>query len=258
VFSRVCIATSLVLFALSGGSVVSAADPLARCATPTISNQSRAVIPAAVLSAPSPASVERCWLKPGLVATYRNNVGGESVQTFVGYPEKSEAMCETLVPPCQEWIDNASGITSFSDGELNPLTVRYEIRKARPYPVYFVKKLFRWPLTIGDAWEADFTGPDGYHLHRRVKVVGWEDVRVAAGQFRAIRIEVRDTELRFERNDTVYYDPSLGLTVKSTSDSYTVRTFELVSVKWVDSLAVTRKIPGDQPARRRDTLRGIQ
>jgi hypothetical protein len=233
VFARVCFATAFTLCVLSESAAAFGADPLPPCKTPTVSKQAPAVIPASVLSAPLPASVERCWLKPGLVATYRNSVRGEYTQTFLGYPEESQVPCNKGVFPCYEWINNDAVRTFFMDGELS----RIGLSSVDGKPYFFLERFFRWPLTIPDSWEIDYAITPRALIHRSVKVVGWENVSIAAGQFRTIRIDVHDVGPDFGRRSlnehaTYYYDPALGLTVKYAS-SYSARTYELVSISWV-------------------------
>jgi hypothetical protein len=58
---------------------------------------------------------------------------------------------------------------------------------------------FSFPLTVSSAWTADYDDPTPHgqqlyaHVHRTYRVVGWEDVVVPAGTFRAVRIEMRGT-----------------------------------------------------------------
>jgi len=256
-FRKCCLASTLALFAVGSGNAGSAAKPSTLCATPTITVEAPARMPSAALPAPLAAHLERCRLKPGLVATYRNNVGGTFVQSFLGYPEESEPNCGSLLPPCYEWLDDDSNakLVSFVDGDLNPLSRYHDVRSGKPY--FALTKLFRWPLTIPDAWETDYVGPNNDRVHRNVKVVGWENLSIPAGHFEAIRIEVHDTNLsRFpqfdsrefrdlswrEANEVYYYDPALGFAVKFGTDAYpvrsnglvslTVRSYELTSLTW--------------------------
>jgi hypothetical protein len=58
---------------------------------------------------------------------------------------------------------------------------------------------FAFPLAIGKTWSLDYTDDRGRgilesaHFHNVYKVVGWEDVTVPAGKFRAIKIEMNGT-----------------------------------------------------------------
>lgn len=65
-----------------------------------------------------------------------------------------------------------------------------ETRVARP---------FSFPLSIGKTWVSDYTDPrirgivTSAHFHCAYKVVGWEDITVQAGKFRALKIEENGT-----------------------------------------------------------------
>ncbi|MDQ2860458.1 MAG: hypothetical protein M3T55_06985 [Pseudomonadota bacterium] len=58
---------------------------------------------------------------------------------------------------------------------------------------------FSFPLVIGKTWTADYVEPRQYGLqtfarfHTVYKVVGWEDVVVPAGTFRALKVEANGT-----------------------------------------------------------------
>jgi len=58
---------------------------------------------------------------------------------------------------------------------------------------------FRFPLKVGDTWSADYTDPRQHgfqtsaQFHTTYKVVGWEDVTVPAGTFRALKVEANGT-----------------------------------------------------------------
>jgi len=184
--------------------------------------------------------VERCWLKPGLIATYRSDIGGTLVRTFLGYPGKSEHNCDKLLPPCQEWLEENTSVGKwvfFLDGDLNPLTRFQDPANGRTF--YIFMKRFRWPLTIPDAWETEAIGADEARIRRDVKVMRWENVQTPAGYFWAICIEMHNTnmspELKLdwkETNQTFCYDPALGITVKTSADASSVRHWELISLTW--------------------------
>ena len=56
-----------------------------------------------------------------------------------------------------------------------------------------------FPLKVGKTWVVDFNDPrtrgliTSTHVHSTYKVVGWQDVTVPAGKFRAIEIEMNGT-----------------------------------------------------------------
>ena len=95
--------------------------------------------------------------------------------------------------------------------------------------------LFRFPLHPGDLHEAHynvkFPQQGAYEVRhdRRVKVVGWEEVNVPAGTFRALRIE---SEGGFQRQDTfvggkakevAWYAPEVKRYVKWTFENWSFR-----------------------------------
>jgi hypothetical protein len=59
-------------------------------------------------------------------------------------------------------------------------------------------KPFAFPMAVGNTWVVDYSVPQKpplgvAHFHRIVKVVGWEDITVPAGVFRALKIESNGT-----------------------------------------------------------------
>jgi hypothetical protein len=95
--------------------------------------------------------------------------------------------------------------------------------------------LFHFPLRPGDAHEAHYStkfpqqGAYEVRHDRRVKVVGWEELSVPAGKFRALRIE---SEGRFQRVDTAisgtaketaWYAPEVKRYVKWTFENWNFR-----------------------------------
>jgi hypothetical protein len=86
----------------------------------------------------------------------------------------------------------------------------------------------RFPLRVGDSYPADFENRrprrGGFYVtHKRTaRVIGWEDVEVPAGRFRALRIEVEGTFQRHDRDFTgktrsvIWYVPSIKRWVKWT------------------------------------------
>ena len=117
-----------------------------------------------------------------------------------------------------------------------------------------------FPLKVGDSWSADWTDPrqqgaqTSGHFHKTYKVVGWEDVTVAAGVFHALKIEakgVADAQIslpasagsavvaapgsattvahtqaarkgtvHFTTFDTIYYVPEVKYFVKTIEEQY--------------------------------------
>lgn len=108
--------------------------------------------------------------------------------------------------------------------------------------------LLRFPLKPGDSWKSTYTVKfprQDYEAvqERTVTVAGWEDVRVPAGRFRALKVVSDGTVQRSDRprpgdvTETVWYSPEVKRYVKWTYQSSnrngTVQSweFELVSFK---------------------------
>ena len=121
-------------------------------------------------------------------------------------------------------------------------------------------KPFTFPMSVGQTWTVDFTDPTvrgaqtSLHVHRTYKVVGWEDVTVAAGTFRALKVEASGVDqgtiavpnavvgsavnssgggatmtrsqrggtrlLTIRSHDELYYVPSVRNYVKSIEEQY--------------------------------------
>jgi hypothetical protein len=87
--------------------------------------------------------------------------------------------------------------------------------------------LLRFPLAIGGtyqaAWQMRRPRAGAFHARheRNVKVVGWEEVSVPAGKFRALKIEAEGSWRRLDRGtsdwarNTVWYSPQVRRWVKS-------------------------------------------
>jgi hypothetical protein len=94
---------------------------------------------------------------------------------------------------------NLNWIGSFADGK--------ELESAEP-----CIRVFDWPLRVGKKWRNGYTVKDysgGTHFYRSktgVKVQTYEEVRVPAGTFRALRIQADE--------ETLWYAPSIGWAVR--------------------------------------------
>ncbi len=94
---------------------------------------------------------------------------------------------------------NLNWIGSFADGK--------ELESAEP-----CIRVFDWPLRVGKKWKSDYTVKDysgGAHLYRSKKTVNirtYEEVRVPAGTFRALRIQAGE--------ETLWYAPSVGWAIR--------------------------------------------
>ena len=76
-------------------------------------------------------------------------------------------------------------------------------------------ELYKWPLRVGKKWNSRYTLRDypdhsnGVHLQSSkadVSILTYEDVRVPAGVFKALRIQAGE--------ETLWYAPSIGWVVK--------------------------------------------
>ena len=119
---------------------------------------------------------------------------------------------------------------------------------------------FTFPMSVGDSWTIDYTdsirrgAQTSLHVHQTYKVVGWEDVTVPAGTYRALKIEANGVDngtiqtpaaavggavagaggattimhtqrggqsvLTRKSYDEIYYVPELNSQVKSVEEQY--------------------------------------
>ena len=88
-------------------------------------------------------------------------------------------------------------------------------------------KYYRWPLTVGDTYttEVEWRQPQvnatlSGNITYSMKVVGWEDVKVPAGNFRAMKIEGRginarhDSPARYPVAITLWFAREVQRTIK--------------------------------------------
>lgn len=95
--------------------------------------------------------------------------------------------------------------------------------------------LLRFPLRPGDSHESSYDvrfplqGEREVKHERHVKVVGWENVTVPAGTFRALRVESEGTWHRLDTGfsgaakEVMWYSPQVKRYVKWTFDNWTPR-----------------------------------
>jgi len=95
--------------------------------------------------------------------------------------------------------------------------------------------LFKFPLHPGDAHDAHYDmkdpteGPYEVRFDRHVKVIGWEDVTVPAGKFRALRVESEgpfsrvDIAVAGTAKETAWYAPEVKRYVKWTYENWTFK-----------------------------------
>jgi hypothetical protein len=106
---------------------------------------------------PMPTQVEHCWLRPGVVITLVNDVGGRKVRTFIGYAPRSDRRCKGG-PPCYAWQEEDSRWTVrpliFMDGDLSIYREHYPGNGPGEPPLL---RYMRWPLTVNDSFSYDYT-----------------------------------------------------------------------------------------------------
>ncbi len=94
---------------------------------------------------------------------------------------------------------NLNWIGSFANGK--------ELESAEP-----CIRVFDWPLRVGKKWKSDYMVTDysgGAHLYREritVNIRRYEEVRVPAGTFRALKIQAGE--------ETLWYAPSIGWAIR--------------------------------------------
>jgi hypothetical protein len=91
--------------------------------------------------------------------------------------------------------------------------------------------LMRFPMRPGDAWESSYTvkfprrGAFEVQHERKVRVLGWEDVEVPAGKFRALKVESEGSFQRLDKSiagtakEVVWYVPEVKRFVKWTFEN---------------------------------------
>jgi hypothetical protein len=95
--------------------------------------------------------------------------------------------------------------------------------------------LFKFPMRPGDTHESRYQtkfplqGAYEVRHQRRVRVVGWEDVTVPAGKFRALRVESEgpfqrvDAAISGTSKETAWYAPEVKRYVKWTFENWTFK-----------------------------------
>lgn len=91
---------------------------------------------------------------------------------------------------------DASGIAIFERSSLN---VKYMLERDRRKEYRgFRKKILNFPLTLGKQWKDLFTrnemgsmGMGSAEYQETFRVLGWEEVEVRAGKFKAIKLEYK-------------------------------------------------------------------
>ena len=77
-------------------------------------------------------------------------------------------------------------------------------------------KSWKWPADVGETWRYDAPTKDGIQVFE-TRVIGWEDVEVPAGKFRALKVEremVSGLMGGYGRKITAWYSPEAKANVK--------------------------------------------
>jgi len=121
---------------------------------------------------------------------------------------------------------DASGIALFERSTLN---VKYMLEgDQRKKYEGLREKIFNFPLTIGKQWKdvhqrerIVWHQPAIHDLHETFEVLGWEDVEVRAGKFRALKLEYKikitkpgTSPLFYESRGWYWYSPEVRNFVK--------------------------------------------
>ena len=131
---------------------------------------------------------------------------------------------------CVTYVDYGTNVilSTLSSGakeQYQTFTAEWNIvtdrRTVRTSPTRFLK----FPLHVGETYsfESSYRNSDSAEIERKskwdMKVVGWEDVIVPAGKFRAVRIEGIGTNAdgrpaRQQTQETIWYVPEVNRKVK--------------------------------------------
>jgi hypothetical protein len=90
-------------------------------------------------------------------------------------------------------------------------------RRLPQFPNGIEAEYLRWPLVVGKTWTFETPTSDDQAALATVRVTGWEDIKVAAGQFHAIVVSVEASQkgggFYFQRM-TLWYAPEAKWVVK--------------------------------------------
>ena len=169
-------------------------------------------------------AVPRPQVKPGDHWTYRR-IDYETQR-------RGSAFTETVTFANQRIIEIV-GDRRRDDKEIDTTyTAEWNLISSRNSGIFEPdQELFKFPLRPGDAhdarYEVRFPRQGAYEVRhaRHVKVVGWEEVSVPAGKFRALRIESQGTFERVDKSlsgtakDIMWYVPEVKRYVKWTFEA---------------------------------------
>lgn len=161
---------------------------------------------AGAASAADPAVVDKPRIAVGDTWTYRTEIrggaAGVGTKTFVEALEVTAVAANRVNAVLLRKSEAAAGVEPeeadmIFDTDWNVLVTGN--RGARPNALMRPSsELLKFPMKPGDSYRSDYDMevlPDGNIVrHRRLtKIVGWEDVVVPAGKFRALRVESEGT-----------------------------------------------------------------
>ena len=162
--------------------------------------------------------VKRPYVEVGDCWSYRQTTNRKQDK-----PVNDYTMCVTYV----DYGKSVILVTSShgGEGENQTFTTEWNIvtdpRSVRTSPTRFLK----FPLHVGETYsfESSYRNSNSAEIERKkkwdMKVVGWEDVIVPAGKFRAVRIEGIGTNAdgrpaRQQTQETIWYVPEVNRKVK--------------------------------------------
>jgi hypothetical protein len=199
----------------------------------------------AVMAADESAPVPKPDVKVGDGWRYRVSMHDSNVPTVIFINSRVSFVAPDAIVAVETGSDGRESDSQF-DSEWGVSSLGYLGLVFDP-PMKFSK----YPLQVGT--ESPYVyglaavrgGPARTRAEGRVKVVGWEDVAVPAGKFRALKIEASGSFQRLDINArgwqrfTLWYVPAVKRFVKSTVESGTrapnqldlIRTTELVEFK---------------------------
>jgi hypothetical protein len=201
---------------------------------------------AGTAGAQSDAPVARPELKPGDTWTYRRidlwtNRPTATLETVVTFA--NEKVIQTTVRIAGQGLGTEGESDSTQTAEWN------QVSSSTGMVFYPHNGLFKFPMGPGSAWDAKYEaknprqGAFQVASDRKVRVVGWEEVEVPAGKFRALRIESTGNFQRIDMGvsgttkDVLWYAPEVKRFVKWTYEDATFRgrfnwwAFEMTAFK---------------------------
>lgn len=157
--------------------------------------------------------------KPGFSVIWNSTTIGIFRLTFIRYEE--EADCP--LAPCSKWIAYSSRGTAYIWKDQNLNEYKRATVDGQPIIRPYVKYL-RFPLVVGDSWDNDFLTRNATRIKQTVKVVGWEKIKIAAGEFNAVHLHTDNSWLAVPYTgvyvEDYYYVPAMGVVAKFDSQYF--------------------------------------